>query len=371
MRDKKSRGSMMIYPDLTNAEKILVIKLRNLGDVLLTTPIFSILKKHFPKASVDAYVNHESLPLLEGNPYIDEIISYNRKWKKEFLLKRLYLEYKLLSKFKKKRYDLVINLTEGDRGAICAKHSKAPIKVGFDSGKKGLFGKDKIYTHLVKKPHLPRHNVELNLDALRRIGIFPQKEEKELFFPLEKTTKEKMQSILEKKGVEEFYLIHPGARWKFKCWEEEKFQQLIKKLLSEDKKVIVTCSNEQEECAMINRIVEGICSDHLIAFKGDLTIKELGALVSLCTLCFCMDSLVLHIASAFKKKTVVLFGPTSEEKWGPWHNNEAIVLTRQISCRPCYMDGCGGSKKSQCLQEIELEQVLDAFNRLENQLLLI
>ena len=120
------------YPDLKNVRKILIIKLRQLGDVLLTTPTFTALKNRLPDAQIDAYVYSESIPLLEGHPAITSFLSYDRNWKKRSLPFRLYQEWKLLSEIRRRRYDLVIQLTEGDRGAIAAKYSGAKIRVGFD-----------------------------------------------------------------------------------------------------------------------------------------------------------------------------------------------------------------------------------------------
>ncbi len=118
------------YPDLTYVKKILVIKLRQLGDVLLTGPVFSALKKHLPTAQIDAYVYSESIPILEGHPALRAVIGYDRNWKKGGGWSRLSKECMLLRRIRAEGYDLVINLTEGDRGAIAARSSGAAIRVG-------------------------------------------------------------------------------------------------------------------------------------------------------------------------------------------------------------------------------------------------
>jgi heptosyltransferase III len=128
--------SKELYPNLSSIQKILVIKLRAHGDVLLTTPVFSALKKRFPEAQIDGYIFKESEELLDQHPAISRLLCYDRKWKKKSFLQRLFLEYQILRKVKKERYDLVINLTEGDRGAIVAFFSKAPIKVGYKGDRK-------------------------------------------------------------------------------------------------------------------------------------------------------------------------------------------------------------------------------------------
>ena len=168
------------YPDLTSVRRILVIKMRHHGDVLLASPLFSNLKKALPSAAIDAFIYKDTLPMLEGHPAIADYLLYDRGWKKLPLLKKIGKEISLLKQIRSKGYDLVINLTEGDRGAIAAKISRAKCSVGFDPKGSGFFGKRKAFTHIVKSCPHPRHTVERQLDVLRRIGIFPAPEERDL-----------------------------------------------------------------------------------------------------------------------------------------------------------------------------------------------
>ena len=117
----------MSYPDLGNVKKILVAKLRHHGDVLLTAPVFSVLRQRFPKATIEAYIYKATLPMLEGHAAIDGFILYDQAIKKSSFLKKLIYEWKLLWQIRKNRYDLVLNLTEGDRGALVAWVSKAHV----------------------------------------------------------------------------------------------------------------------------------------------------------------------------------------------------------------------------------------------------
>jgi heptosyltransferase-3 len=332
------------YPNLAHVKKVLVVKLRQLGDVLLTSPVFSELKNALPHAHIDAYVYAEAAPLLEGNPSVHALHLYDRKWKKMSLLRRLYEEGKLLRRIRKAGYDLVINLTEGDRGAIAARLSGAKIRVGFDPKGSGLFGKKKFYTHIAKNCPSLRHTVERNLDVLRRIGIFPS--QKELFLPILPTALEKMRRI----AGEGFILVHPTSRWRFKCWP--KMGELCRSL---PEKLVFTSGPDPDEIAMVKEICRGL---NALDLSGQITLPELFALVQLSGLLICVDSLPLHIASALKKPVVAIFGPTSDITWGPWRNAFAKIVAQNLSCRPCYQDGCGGSKVSDCLATLSVEQVI-------------
>jgi len=351
------------YPDLKGVKKILVIKMRHHGDVLLTSPLFSHLKKVLPTAQIDAFVYLDTLPMLEGHPVISSYLTYDRGWKKLSLFSRLKKEYDLLKRIRQNQYDLVINLTEGDRGAIAALVSGSTIKVGFDPGKKGFLGKKKSYTHIVKNCPTPRHTVERQLDALRRIGIFPSEEERELFFHIPEKAKETVRSILDHNQIEEkqYILFHPVSRWRFKCPPVSLMREVIRELVSQGKKIVVTSGPAIEECAMVAEMLTSLPSDNILNLTGKTTLKELGALIALSELLVCVDSVPLHIASALKAPVIVLFGPSSDLNWGPWHNPHSLVLKKAFSCQPCGMDGCGGSKMSDCLYTFAKDEILQAI----------
>ncbi len=332
------------YPDLQGVENVLVIKLRHLGDVLLTTPCFSVLKKRLPHARIDAYVYQEAAPMLEGHPAIHEILTLDRAWKRLPLLKRLKREAGQLWKIRQRRYDLVLNLTEGDRGAMAARVSKAKIRAGVDS--RG------IYTHVAKMCPSLRHTIERQLDLLRRIGIFPEEEERELFWSIPEKEQERAMKLV---PWERFILIHPASRWRFKCWPEDKMRTLAEKLLERGERLVFTSGPDAVERDMVARIADGLDVCNL---AGKLTLKELGALIERAKALVCVDSAPLHMASALKRPVVALFGPTSDVTWGPWRNPRARIVAEPMSCRPCYQDGCGGSKKSDCLARLSVEKVL-------------
>ncbi len=340
------------YPDLKGIKKILVVKLRQLGDVLLTGPVFSALKARFPEARTDAYVYSEAFPMLEGHPGVDRLIGYDREWKKLGLFRRLQREWTLWREIKRAGYDLVINLTEGDRGVLAARIAKARIRVGFEP--KGKWQK-RVYTHVVKHCPSLRHTVERNLDALRRIGIFPRMEERELFLAVGE--KEKIGGWV--KGP--FVIIHPTSRWRFKCWPIEKMRELTKELLQRGKQVVFTSGPDRMEQEMVSEIAKGL---DVINLSGKITLKELAALIDQSELLICVDSMPFHMASALKKRVVAIFGPTSDVTWGPWRNPNARVVVQEMSCRPCYMDGCGGSKMSDCLATLGVGAVLRAIDHL-------
>ncbi len=352
------------YPDLSDVKRILVIKMRHLGDVLLTSPLFTNLKKAIPGAAIDAFIYKDSVPMLDGHPAISDYLLYDRDWKKLPFLKKVGKEIGLLREIRSRNYDLVINLTEGDRGAIAAMVSKAKYRVGFDPKRSALLNKRKAFTHIVKSCPHPRHTVERQLDVLRKIGIFPTPEERDLHLYIPDETKHKVAKMLQQEEIKpgHYILIHPVSRWKFKCLSTQQIASLMSALHERGMRLVMSSGPDKEEIAMVEEILSLAPHVPVLNCAGKLTLKELSALIALSRALICVDSVPLHIASATKTPVVVMFGPTSDQNWGPWMHPAAKVVARAFSCRPCYQDGCGGSKKSDCLLQIPQNAILAALD---------
>lgn len=354
---------MKTYPDFSHVKRVLVVKLRHHGDVLLSGPVFSALKNAIPGASIDAYLYKETLPMLDGHPAIDDFLLIDRDWKKLPLIQRLMKERAILREVRNRKYDLVINLTEGDRGAIVCRTSKAKIRVGVDPEGSGMWGKKRCYTHTAKPCPHPRHSVEKNLDVLRCIGIFPNQNERELYFQIPENVEEKMRMLLDLEGIApgEFVLMHPVSRWMFKCPPPSTFAEIIYRLHREGKRVVLSASPDPEEMKMIQRILQLVPDVPVHNFGGKISLKELGALINLSALLVTVDSVPLHLSSSLKKIALAIFGPTSDINWAPWQNPRARVVTNNVSCRPCYMPGCGGSGISDCLEQLSPSAIWNAL----------
>ncbi len=352
--------------DFHRIKRVLVAKLRHHGDVLLTSPLFSYLKTTFPHLEIDAYIYRETLPILEGHSAISDYILYDKEWKKLPVHRRLLKEFALLRAIKKRGYDLVINLTEGDRGAIAAGVSRARYAIGFDPEGQGMKGKEKCYTHVIKHTPKPRHTVEKQLDALRCLGFFPLENERNLSFHIPTDANERVEGILNshdfKKG--EYVLIHPVSRWMFKTLPPKTIAEVIQFLHRQGKKVILTGSQEPAELKMNQEICALVPSIPILDLSGKIHLKELGALIKECALLISVDSLPLHLSSVFKTPVVAIFGPTCDQNWGPYQNPKSRVVTLPVSCRPCYRPGCAGSGKSDCLLTLPASKIIKAIEEL-------
>ena len=116
---------------------------------------------------------------------------------------------------------------------------------------------------------------------------------------------------------------------------------------------------------MVDRIIAA-CRHAPVDFCGQLSLKEMAALSAQAAIFIGVDSAPMHIAAAVGTPVVALFGPSGEAEWGPWRVRAQVVVSPSLShtCRPCGQDGCGGGKISDCIVQIEVQQVLQAVNAL-------
>lgn len=358
--------------DLTQVHRALVIKLRHHGDVLLTSPVFQVLKNHAPHIEIDALVYHDTREMLTGHPAIANVFTIDREWKHMGPLTQATHEMGLYRSLRARKYDLVIHLTEHPRGAwltrlLHPKYSVAQRAQGINEGRDSRWWKNS-FTHTFPSPRATfRHTVESNLDALRRLGIYPSPAEKRLVLIPGEGAEQKVASLMALHNITagRFIHIHPTSRWFFKTWPAEKFAQLILELGRNGERVVLTAAPAPNEREMIVAIKTQLKAP-VVDLTGSLSLKELAALTAKARAFVGVDSAPMHMAAAMQTPTVALFGPSGEAHWGPWEVKHRIVASvdPRHTCRPCGNDGCGGSKVSECLVELPVAQVQAALNDL-------
>lgn len=361
--------SLFLPPDAVSPgdlRRVLVIKLRNLGDVLLTSPVISVLKRQAPHLEIDALVYADTADMLRGHPDLGELHEIHRDWKQLGLLERLRCEWRLFSSLKRRHYDLVLNLTDHGRGTRLARLLKPRYALAPDVRPEKAYRL--AYTHLY--PVIGgnrRHTVEIHLDALRRIGIYPGKEQRRLTLVPGEAAAASVEQALARASLKDksFVLVHPGSRWFFKCWPPDRVAALCNSLASQGLPVVLVCGPDPLERHLLEN-VKSRAGQIAASFPGTLSLKELAALIGRARLMIGMDSAPMHIAAAMGTPTVAFFGPSGDVEWGPWQVPNR-VLTSSHACRPCGRDGCGGGKRSECLEAIELPQALAAVNSLLEQ----
>ena len=344
--------------------RVLIIKLRHHGDVLLSSPVFSVLKTQAPNAELDALVYADTQDMLSLHPAIAQLHTIDRQWKKLGLWRQAAAELALLRALRQRCYDLIIHLTEHWRGAwLCQslrpRWSVAPVV----RGRIGLWRKS--FTHLQAVPqHALRHTVESNLDALRRLGIQPSSPDRRLTLVPGQQAEQEIARHLAQFGLARgaYIHVHPASRWQFKCWPAQSMAALIERLQRDGLPVVLTAAPGPEEARIVEAIQSRL-SKPALSLSGVLSLKALAALSASARLFVGVDSAPMHMAAALGTPTVALFGPSGEKQWGPWQVASRVIVSDH-PCRPCGLDGCGGGKISECLTTLSVDVVYRAVHGL-------
>jgi heptosyltransferase III len=342
---------------------ILIIKLRHLGDVLITTPCLSALKEAYPQSQITMIVNQGTEDMVRDNPCLSEVVVLSREPKKS-ALEEIRYQKQLISHLRRKRFDLSIDFSGGDRGAILSWVSGAKERIGYHPKKQKQWWWKKAFTQTVKTPGDDRHVVEHHLDAIRLLGINPSSISLGFYWtPKDQDT---LSRILIEKGVtreKPYMVVHPTSRWMFKTWRLEGYAEVIDYIQSNlNWNVMVTSGPDKKELEAIQEIMRR-CRTKPVDLSGRLNLKQLGCLIAGGKLFFGVDSAPMHMAAAVNTPVLALFGPSGDHMWGPWGEGHRVIK-KDWDCRPCGEDGCQGSKISRCLMEITVEEVIAGLEQL-------
>ena len=337
---------------------ILVIKLKHIGDVLLATPAIHALKVAYPSARIHALVSRGSEPVLEENPDLAGVIPFPRprglgprRWREEL---------RLVRSLRALRPDLVVAMGKGDREAILGFLSGARWRVGFDSGRKGFLGRNRLFTHRVARTGR-EHVVEADLKLVEALGIVPA--DRRLRLALGPEDAAAADRMLAEAGVapgEVLATVHPTSRWLFKCWRDEGIAAVMDHLADLGLRVAISSGPDPREVRKARRIL-GLARRPAVDLIGRLSLGQLAAVLRRSRLFLGVDSAPMHMAAAVGTPVVALFGPSGEHNWRPWGEGH-LVVAKDLFCRPCGQDGCNGSKRSDCMEMIAEAEVIAAVD---------
>jgi len=323
---------------------ILIIKLRYIGDVLLATPVLRALHERFPEARLTVAVNRGTEEVLKWNPDVQEVLVVEKGGLSEQL--------RFLLDVRRRRFDAVIELTDGDRAAILAGLSGAPVRIGFNEEHRwrGL-----LFTAIAPALSGTVHRVDYDLQALLPLGIEAKASQPRLYTSLEDD--ERAARLLEEVGLagarEPLVMFQPGARYWFKAWPAERFAALADRL-SDSFGCQVMIGGSESERALAEDI-RRLARSRPTVLAGRTPLLTYAAVLKRCRLFVGNDNGPMHMAAALSVPVVALFGPSNPDEWGP-RGPQVRVLYKGLDCRRCFHPTCERGEES-CMRQISVEEV--------------
>ena len=330
-------------------DRILVVKLRYVGDVLLATPVLSRLREGFPKARIAMLVNPGTDGVVRGHPALDDVLLVERG--------NPARQWRFVRELRARQYDHVIDLTDSDRSAVLSWLSGAPVRLGYNS--EGRW-RGCLYTQIVEADRFGMHQVCYYLKATEALGLTGPPPPPALVFSQE--ARSAADRLLKVAGIDAsrpLVCLHPGARWWFKSWPGERFAALADLIQTETSAQALFLGGEQEQ-ASADRIA-GAMKTPFRSLVGRTGLQDLAAVLVRAVLMVSNDNGPMHMAAALRVPVIGLFGPSDPAVWGPWGDGHRTFY-KGLDCRACFHPDCFRGEQN-CMKLITLDEVWETVRK--------
>ena len=337
--------------------RILAVKNKHLGDILLSQPAFWALHRAFPQAQLDVLVTPGTRSLVEGFNWIHRVIEAPRKGRG---LTTLRDELRVAKDIALAGYDLFVDFTWSDRAMGYALLSRARDRWAIQVTA-GSSLKPHVFNRYGTKPNKSWHVIEHERNFLVQAGL--PHYEPEFFFPETPAEEAAARAWLAAQGIrrERLVVVHPTSRWLFKCWNDDKVAALLDWLAERGWQPVMTCGPSDEELSRAKAILQ-ICRRPPPTRLGDLNLRELAAFLRQARFFFGMDSAPTHLSAAVGTPVVVLFGPSQLARWRPYGAQHHAVVGN-CHCLAVRGPQCDKSRVVECLSNITLTDVQAAITQ--------
>jgi lipopolysaccharide heptosyltransferase I len=345
--------------DISCPRRILIVKLSSIGDVVMTTPVAKALRGAYPEAYIAWVVESKSKDILLGNPYLDEVIVWDRpnNGSKNPLKKVVdfLLSLRRLSKHLRTRnFDVAIDLQGLLRSALVARMSGARCVLGYDNARECA---PRLYDMVFKAGERKVRGPQNYLDMLSLLGIHST--DLDMHVPIDESDREYARSFLEREvsNTEKSAIVAlcPATTWPQKHWMEEGWAQLADRLTVEYGAVPVFLGSKVD-IPLVERICSKCSSAKPVSAVGKTTLKQAAAIIEQSNLVISVDTGLLHIALALEKPSVGIFGPTG---WAHLTKKDIFrVVAKEFPCTPCLRHPV--CSEFDCMKAITADDVLEA-----------
>ncbi|MBV9231613.1 MAG: glycosyltransferase family 9 protein [Chloroflexi bacterium] len=349
----------MIDEHWHSARKVLLVRLDNLGDVLLTTPAFHAVRTALPAASLTMLASPVGAQVGTLDPDIDDVIVYHAPWMDPWhkLPQDSAREQAMIAQLKERRFDGAIIFTSFRQSPLPAAYlcylADIPLRVAAS-----IDGPGSLLTTRHKHPERMMHEVERGLDLVGALGMSTDERDLVLKVPDEAvaavSTRLAAQQIAERPLV----VVHPGCSMPARTYPWEMYAEVIN-LLVEQLGAFVVVTGADDERDLVARVLGNVREEYCystLALAGTLAFPELCTLIKSADLTITNNTGPMHISAAVKTPVIALFALTNPpEQWGPWHVPHRQMY-HDVPCRICYSRIC--PYQHECLRLVSPQMVV-------------
>ena len=338
----------MIDIDKSKVKKILLIKLRGIGDVVLSTVTFENLIKEFPNAKIDYLTENPSFEFLNNLDFINDVVLFNRK--------STWARFKQLFEIRSKKYDLVFDFFSNPATALVTYFSGAKYRCGYP-----YKGRTYAYNIFGPEERDKYHAAELHLKFLNKIGL--QVNSNNLHFGIDQSSLEFAEIYFSNNFSNNDLVIgiSPSGGWESKKCDPIKFAEIADECVKRynSKILILWGPGDKNEAIKIKEMMKSIA-----IFAPDSTVMQMAALLKKCSFVIANDSGPMHISTAVGTPVLSLHGPTNPKLQGPYGEKHEWLRLDELDCIECNLLEC--PKHHECFLNLPIERVISKLDILLN-----
>lgn len=337
--------------DWSRVRKVLLIRLRSIGDTVLSTPSLFALKRFLPHAEIDILVEDWVAPILDNHPHATNVVVLERG--------RVGSRLRVAREIRATSYDVVYNLHGGTTATFLTRATGAPHRVGYKT-----YQYAQLHNHQSPSASLlwgqqKTHSVEQQLALLGWTGV-PVTDRPRTHLGVTSDAAGSISRLLAEAGLEDrnIALIHPAAAFATKQWATENFARVVESLA--DRGFAPVAIAARHEGKLLEELVDA-ASVRVVTF--DLSLPEVAALAARSQLFVGNDSGIAHIAAAVGTPSVVIFGSSNVTHWRPWNKAAAEVVREEMPCQPCHGYFCEKFPEPECILRVPVNRVVAAIDK--------
>ncbi len=335
-----------------NVNRVLVVRLRSIGDTVLTTPSLFALKRFLPRASIDILLEDWVAPVLDKHPHVDNVLTITKG--------STASRARMIWRLRANRYDVVYNLHGGTTATFLSRATGAKYRVGYAS-----YQYSRLHNHAAPSPLViwsreKLHSAEQQLALLGWTGVPVSDRPPTLLAVTDEAATTIAQRLADHRLDQgPFAVIHPAAAFATKQWAAENFAGIADDLARQQLPAVVITTASQ---AGIVEEIQHAAAAKIVA-QTNLSLPEITALLTRARLFVGNDSGIAHMAAAVSTPSVVIFGSSNRAHWSPWAQNAAEVVYEELECQPCHGYFCEKFDEPECIKRVPVDRVTAAIER--------